>query len=374
MPSLFPTAVYRERLEKVRELCTHHGLGGVIIGTGPELAYLCGSWASTHERLTALIIPTHGQMVFLLPGVDAGELQHSAVPQLDIQVRGWVDGEDPHQLAADALAGNAPIGLGSDLSATHVLRLQELLAPRTTVLAARTLAEVFMSKDAAEIEQLSAAGAAIDRVHQQVPALLQPGRTEAEVAADIDALIREEHDGGVDFIIVGSGPNGALPHHSFSDRRLTPGDPVVVDLGGSLGPGYHSDCTRTYLVEGAAPHPDFLALYEVLYAAQEAAVQAIRPGVSAAFIDQVARDHISAAGYGDYFIHRTGHGIGLSLHEEPFIMAGNSLNLQEGMCFSVEPGIYLPGRFGARIEDIVSVTADGVRRLNHCPRELNHHA
>lgn len=374
MPSLFPTDVYRERLDRVRQLCAEHGLGGVIIGTGPELAYLCGSWASTHERLTALVIPTTGPMLFLLPGVDAGELQHSAVPELEIQVRGWVDGEDPHHLAAAALAGDAPIGLGSDLPATHVLRLQELLAPRGTTLAARTLAEVFMSKDAAEIEQLALAGAAIDRVHAQVPSLLQAGRTEAEVAADIDALIRKEHDGGVDFIIVGSGPNGALPHHSFSDRRLCEGDAVVVDLGGSLGPGYHSDCTRTFVVEGAEPDPEFLALYEVLYHAQEAAVQAIRPGVTAASIDQVARDHITAAGYGDYFIHRTGHGIGLSLHEEPFIMAGNSLTLQEGMCFSVEPGIYIPDRFGARIEDIVTVTATGARRLNNCPRELNHHA
>lgn len=374
MPSLFPTDVYRERLNRVRQLCAEHGLGGVIIGTGPELAYLCGSWASTHERLTALVIPTTGPMLFLLPGVDAGELQHSAVPELEIQVRGWVDGEDPHHLAAAALPGDAPIGLGSDLPATHVLRLQELLAPRGTTLAARTLAEVFMSKDAAEIEQLALAGAAIDRVHAQVPSLLQAGRTEAEVAADIDALIRKEHDGGVDFIIVGSGPNGALPHHSFSDRRLCEGDAVVVDLGGSLGPGYHSDCTRTFVVEGAEPDPEFLALYEVLYHAQEAAVQAIRPGVTAAAIDQVARDHITAAGYGDYFIHRTGHGIGLSLHEEPFIMAGNSLMLQEGMCFSVEPGIYIPDRFGARIEDIVTVTATGARRLNNCPRELNHHA
>lgn len=374
MPSLFPTDVYRERLNRVRQLCAEHGLGGVIIGTGPELAYLCGSWASTHERLTALVIPTTGPMLFLLPGVDAGELQHSAVPELEIQVRGWVDGEDPHHLAAAALPGDAPIGLGSDLPATHVLRLQELLAPRGTTLAARTLAEVFMSKDAAEIEQLALAGAAIDRVHAQVPSLLQAGRTEAEVAADIDALIRKEHNGGVDFIIVGSGPNGALPHHSFSDRRLCEGDAVVVDLGGSLGPGYHSDCTRTFVVKGAEPDPEFLALYEVLYHAQEAAVQAIRPGVTAAAIDQVARDHITAAGYGDYFIHRTGHGIGLSLHEEPFIMAGNSLTLKEGMCFSVEPGIYIPDRFGARIEDIVTVTATGARRLNNRPRELNHHA
>lgn len=374
MPSLFPTDVYRDRLNRVRQLCADHGLGGVIIGTGPELAYLCGSWASTHERLTALVIPTTSPMLFLLPGVDAGELQHSAVPELEIQVRGWVDGEDPHHLAVAALPGDAPIGLGSDLPATHVLRLQELLAPRGTTLAARTLAEVFMSKDAAEIEQLALAGAAIDRVHAQVPSLLQAGRTEAEVAADIDALIHKEHDGGVDFIIVGSGPNGALPHHSFSDRRLCPGDAVVVDLGGSLGPGYHSDCTRTFVVAGAEPDPEFLALYEVLYHAQEAAVQAIRPGVTAAAIDQVARDHITAAGYGDYFIHRTGHGIGLSLHEEPFIMAGNSLTLKEGMCFSVEPGIYIPDRFGARIEDIVTVTATGARRLNNCPRELNHHA
>ena len=252
-----------------------------------------------------------------------------------------------------------------------MLALQELFAPRETKVAALALAELFTRKDAAEIEQLRAAGRAIDAVHAKVPELLRAGRTEAEVAADIDKLILERH-GVVDFVIVGSGPNGANPHHDFSDRVLEDGDMVVVDIGGTYGVGYHSDCTRTYVVGGdpATLPEEARSMYAVLAEAQEAAVAAVRPGVTAASIDDVARSRITEAGYGEAYFHRTGHGIGLSTHEEPFIMAGNDLVLEPGMAFSVEPGIYLRGRFGARIEDIVVVTEDGCERLNEGPREL----
>ena len=204
-----------------------------------------------------------------------------------------------------------------------------------------------------------------------MPSLLREGRTEAEVAAELDALILDGHD-SVDFVIVGSGANGANPHHSFSDRQLTRGDVVVVDLGGTLGPGYHSDSTRTYVVGGAGEaDPEVVGAYEVLHRAHAAAVAAVRPGVTAASIDAAAREAITDAGYGELFIHRTGHGIGLSTHEEPFIMAGNDLVLEEGMCFSIEPGIYRSGRWGMRLEDIVTVTADGVELLTRQPRELH---
>jgi Xaa-Pro aminopeptidase len=226
-----------------------------------------------------------------------------------------------------------------------------------------------MVKDAAEIEELAAAGAAIDRVHARMAAILRVGRTEAEVGADIAAAILEEGHVGVDFTIVGSGPNGASPHHDVSGRVVEAGDVVVVDIGGETATGYRSDCTRTYAV-GEAPGAEVAEWYGVLQEAQAAATAAVRPGVSAEAIDAVARRVITDAGYGEYFIHRTGHGIGLDTHEAPYIVAGNDVPLVPGIAFSVEPGIYLAGRCGARIEDIVVCTEDGVRTLNDGPREL----
>lgn len=371
MPKLFDTEVYAQRLRRAAEQATRAGLDGLVIGTGPELAYLTGSWISSHERLTALVVPASGTTVFIAPEVDAGELAASAVPELDVEFRGWRDGESAHRIVTDLLPGSGPVALGSSLTADHVLAIQEGLAGRSTVLATLALKELFMRKDPAEIDQLREANHAIDRVHAQVPGLLRAGRTEAEVAADIEKLILAEHD-VVDFIIVGSGPNGANPHHSFSERVLEEHEPVVVDIGGTFGVGYHSDSTRTYVVGGdpeRAP-AEFRKLYQVLFDAQAAACAAVRPGVTAESIDRIAREHITAAGYGGYFSHRTGHGIGLSTHEEPFIMAGNELVLEEGMAFSVEPGIYLPDTFGARIEDIVAVTAEGMDYLTQQPKVL----
>lgn len=369
----FDSSVYARRLERAQRLVRDHGLAGMIIGTGPELAYLTGSWVSTHERLTALVVPAEGEAIIVIPDVDAGDLQLSAIPDLPIKVRGWFDGVNAHEIAAKHLTEGGAVALGSSLTAAHVLALQELLAPRRMVLATRLLAGLFACKDAAEIEQLQGAANAIDTVHAAVPELLRPGRTEAEVAQDIERLILDEHS-AVDFIIVGSASHGANPHHSFSDRVLEAGMPVVVDIGGTYGVGYHSDCTRTYVVGGEdaidqSPE-EFRSYYDVLQQAQEAAFQAVRPGVKASEIDDIARGMITDAGYGDAFFHRTGHGIGLSTHEEPNISADNDLVLQPGMCFSIEPGIYLTGKHGARIEDIVMVTEDGGRRLNQQPRSL----
>lgn len=373
MSELFDASVYADRLGRAQGLLRERGLAGIVIGPGPELAYLTGSWTSSHERLTALTVtPTKSRLI--APETDLHSLADSAVSELDVEVLGWADGEDAHALAAaPILEGDAEgaVGLGDSLTTRHVLALQELFALRETKVAALALAELFTRKDAAEIEQLRAAGQAIDAVHAKVPELLRAGRTEAEVAADIDKLILERHD-VVDFVIVGSGPNGANPHHDFSDRVLEDGDMVVVDIGGTFGVGYHSDCTRTYVVGGdpAKLPEEARSMYAVLAEAQEAAVAAVRPGVTAASVDDVARSRITEAGYGEAYFHRTGHGIGLSTHEEPFIMAGNDLVLEPGMAFSVEPGIYLRGRFGARIEDIVVVTEDGCERLNEGPREL----
>jgi len=370
MTETFDHYVYQRRLDQAREAITARELAGAIIGTGPELAYLTGSWISSHERFTALVISADGTARLVAPGVDKGELNRSPVGQMDIDIAGWADGEDPYALAADILSGGVTgqVGIGSSITADHLFKLREKLPKASFVLATTVLKELFMRKDPEEIEWLRTAGTAIDNVFYKVPELLVAGRTEREVAADIEKLILEGHD-VVDFIIVGSGPNGANPHHDFSDRVLEKGDVVVVDLGGTVGPGYHSDCTRTFVVPGAEPSDDYKKFIPVLQRAQEEAVKAIKPGVTAEHIDAVARDIITEAGYGDAYFHRTGHGIGLSEHEDPFIIAGNDLPLEEGMAFSVEPGIYLEGNVGARIEDIVVVTADGCERLNNTPRK-----
>lgn len=372
MSELFPTSVYRDRLERAAQLCRAKGLAGLIISTGAELAYLTGSWVSTHERLTALVIPASGEPHIFVPGTDAGDLALSAIPELSITVHPWADGEDPHAMAVAALQladDTKAVGLGESLTTNHVLKLQDLLGSHPTILAAQALKELFMRKDSAEVEQLREVAAAIDEVHGLLPAMLRAGRTEAEVAAEISEAILRKHD-AVDFIIVGSGPNGANPHHSYSDRVLENGDVVVIDIGGTYGVGYHSDCTRTYVVGGVTADFEVPHAYQVLQEAQEAAVQAVRPGVTAASIDATARGILAAAGYGDAFFHRVGHGIGLSTHEEPFIMEGNELILEPGMAFSIEPGVYFTGDWGARIEDIVVVTEDGCERLNKNPREL----
>jgi Xaa-Pro aminopeptidase len=229
-----------------------------------------------------------------------------------------------------------------------------------------------MRKSAAEIAALKAAGEAIDRVHANVPRWLKPGLTERQVGAKIAEAILAEGHVQVDFVIVGSGPNAASPHHEVSDRVIKDGDVVVVDIGGTMPSGYCSDCTRTYAV-GHAPG-DFTKYYEVLYNAQEAATASVRPGVSAESVDRTARGIITDAGYGEWFIHRTGHGIGLESHEDPYIVEGNSIPLEPGMAFSIEPGIY-PGPHGARIEDIVictdpATTGAGYQRMNNAPRDL----
>jgi Xaa-Pro dipeptidase len=206
-------------------------------------------------------------------------------------------------------------------------------------------------------------------VHSRVGEWLRAGRTEAEVAADIAAAIVEEGHATAEFVIVGSGPNGASPHHSVSDRVIERGDVVVVDIGGPLPSGYNSDSTRTYAL-GTPREPDVAEAYAALQAAQHAAVAAVRPGVTCEAVDGAARGVLAETGLAEHFIHRTGHGIGLDVHEEPYVVAGNDLPLEPGMTFSIEPGVYLTGRWGARIEDIVAVTDDGVERFNTRPTEL----
>lgn len=360
LPQTFPSDVYARRRNRVQHAVRERGLGAAVIATGPELAYLTGSWTSSHERLTALVIPPVGDARLVAPATDAASLAGLGdMPGITMVT--WHDGEDPY-LLVDGATGPGPVAVGSSLTADHVLRLRDVCGE--IELASEVLASAFMVKRPEEIEQLAFASSAIDRVHAAVPDLLQPGRTERDVAEELDALILREHS-RTDFVIVGSGPNGADPHHDFSDRVLEVGDPVVVDIGGTVGAGYHSDCTRTYIVGGPEnASKDVAHTYETLRRAQADAVAAARPGMTAGDLDAVARGRINEAGFGAYFTHRLGHGIGLGLHEEPFIIARSETVLQPGMVFSIEPGIYIPGSWGMRIEDIVVLEETGARRLN----------
>lgn len=366
--SRFDATVYAHRLRAAAQAAADAGLAGLIITPGYDLRYLIGSRAETFERLTALVVPVSGEPTVVLPRLELASLKDSAVVDLGLSVRDWVDGEDFYELVVAALGG-APVATAvtDAMPALHLLPLTARLG-ELPVLATEVLRTLRMIKDPAEIDALRKAGAAIDRVHARVPEFLVPGRTESEVAADIDNAIVAEGHSAAAFIIVGSGPHGADPHHEVSDRELQAGDIVVVDIGGPYEPGYNSDSTRTYSL--GEPSSEVAEQYSILQRAQQVAVDAVRPGVTAEQVDAAARDVLAEAGLADYFVHRTGHGIGLSVHEEPYIVAGNDLPLRAGMAFSVEPGIYLPGRWGARIEDIVIVTTDGAESVNNRPHGL----
>jgi Xaa-Pro aminopeptidase len=344
------------------------GLDALLLTPGPDLRYVVGYDAHALERLTCLAVPADGDPFLAVPRLELPAAQASPAGRLGLELVPWDETDDPYALVAKRL-GRPPaaVGLSDRMWALMVLRFRAALPQARQELASAALGPLRVRKSPAEVAALRAAGQAIDRVHAQVPGWLLAGRTEAQVAADIAEAILAEGHSQVDFTIVASGPNAASPHHTASDRILRAGDAVVVDIGGTMPSGYCSDCTRTYAI--GEPPADFAAYYQVLKDAQDAACAAVRPGVSAESIDAAARQPITRAGYGEYFVHRTGHGIGLETHEDPYIVAGNAAELAPGHAFSVEPGIY-PGPHGARIEDIVVCTETGAERLNVVTREL----
>ena len=366
--ALFPAT----RLRQVAAAAGNAGLDALLLTPGPDLRYVTGYDAHQLERLTCLVVPAttglaDSDPVLLVPRLEVPAAQASPAGQLDLEIVGWDETDDPYALVARRLGQVAAVGLSDRMWALMVLRLRAAMPSARQELASVALRDLRARKSPAEVAALLAAGEAIDRVHAQVPGWLRPGRTEREVAADIgDAILAAGHV-SVDFAIVASGPNAASPHHTAAGRVLQPGDAVVVDIGGTMPSGYCSDCTRTYAI--GAPPAEFAAYYQVLKEAQESACAAVRPGITAEAVDAAAREPIAAAGYGEYFVHRTGHGIGLETHEDPYIVSGNSEILQPGNAFSVEPGIY-PGPHGARIEDIVVCTEAGAQRLNKMTREL----
>lgn len=349
------------RLDRAVTAMEAAGVRALLIGPGADLRHLIGYDTHPLERMTLLVAAADGNHLLVVPELERARAEAAGV---GVPVHGFGETDDPFALVAAHLDGgraDEPIGVGDQLWARFVLGLQDAMPGATWTPASAVTRQVRMAKAPEEVAGLRAAGRAIDAVHAQVPGLLRPGRTEDEVGRDIaEAMLAAGHD-AIDFVIVGSGPNGASPHHETSDRVIQAGDAVVVDIGGPVD-GWFSDCTRCYVV-GEEPE-GYAEAYAVLKAAQQAAVDHVRPGVTAESVDRAARQVITDAGYGDAFIHRTGHGIGLEVHEEPYLVEGNDLVLTEGMTFSIEPGIYLEGRFGMRLEDIVAVTADGVERLN----------
>jgi Xaa-Pro aminopeptidase len=363
-----PAPLYpADRLDRAAAATRAAGFGALLLTPGPDLRYVTGYDAHQLERLTCLVVPAEQPPFLLVPRLELPAALASPAGDIGLDITSWEETDDPYALLARRLGAVASVGLADRMWALMTLRLRAALPAARQGLASEALRGLRIRKTPAEIVALRAAGEAIDRVHARVPGWLRPGRTEREVAADIAEAIVAEGHARADFTIVASGPNAASPHHGASGRVLAAGDAVVVDIGGTMPSGYCSDCTRTYAI--GAPAPDFAAYYQVLKDAQEAACAAVRPGISAEAVDAAAREPITAAGYGEHFIHRTGHGIGLECHEDPYIVAGNSEPLEQGMAFSIEPGIY-PGGHGARIEDIVVCGEHGCDRLNNGTREL----
>lgn len=351
-----------ERIAAARVEMARRGVDALVVTVGSDLPYLIGYRAMENERITALVIPFGGNPVLVVPVLEEARVDS------DVETVSWGETEDPIAIIADRIGeGASTVAVGNQTWATFLLALQERLPATRFEPAEPLMSELRMVKDKGEIAALRAAGAGVDGVVDRLASTRFSGQTERELSRRIDEMTLESGHDRVGFAIVASGPNGASPHHEATDRMIEPGDAVVVDFGGWMD-GYASDTTRMFAV--GEPPDGFAEAYAVLDTAQRAAVDAVRPGVSAESIDLAARDIIADAGYGELFIHRTGHGIGLDTHEHPYLVDGNTIPLVSGMAFSIEPGIYAPGRWGMRIEDIVAVTDDAVERLNRSDRRL----
>jgi len=376
-----PTSRFRDRLDRLAGLIDDRGFEAVLVGVGPDLEYLTGCRALPLERLTLLVVARDGEPFIVVPRLERSAAETGL--RIPVAIRTWEETEDPYALALAGVRGSADgearFAISDRLWATHLVAFQAHVADDERVdvfafgLASSLLGQLRAVKDADEIALLRLAAHAADRVVAAIATGRLVGRTEADVAREVrERLLAEGHD-EASFAIVASGPNSASPHHDASDRVIQAGEPIVLDIGGTLD-GYGSDITRTFWVTGGDPanEPDerYRHLFGVLHGAQEAATAAVKPGLAAEAVDSVARDRIAAEGYGEQFIHRTGHGIGLEAHEDPYLVAGNAEPLVVGNAFSIEPGIYIEGRYGARIEDIVVCGPTGPDVLNEAPREL----
>ena len=338
------------------------GVDALVLCPGADLLYFSGfEHGHAGERLLALVVRADGSARWIVPAMNVPQVEAHALPGQSI--RAWTDGEWYHPALREVLADARHVAFDDEARAGFLLDLVTLTdAPRVTRASSITRS-LRIRKEAAELAALRAAGRTVDETIHEAISFCRPGRREADVDADLRAaLLRRSPESSVAFTIIASGPNSALPHHETGNRVLQPGDVVVVDFGTRRN-GYLSDITVTCSV-GEPKEPEVRKVYRIVWEAQQAALRAVRPGVACGDIDRAARSVIDAAGYGEYFIHRTGHGLGVQGHEPPFLVAGNPEVLEEGMVFSIEPGIYLPGRFGVRLEIIVSVGGRGAESIN----------
>jgi Xaa-Pro aminopeptidase len=363
----FTTEDYAARMARVVEDGRSAGFDGVLVTPGPDLVWLTGYQPTAiTERLTMLLLTTSGEPTLLVPTLERPDAEGAQGAPATTLVD-WRDGEDPYDVARRLLRPDGSYGVSDNAWAMHLLGLQGALPESRYRSLTHGLPMMRAVKDDNELARLAAAGAAADATYDEILKVRFSGRRETDVAGDLADLLRSHGHEQVDFTVVGSGPNGANPHHEAGERVIEEGDCVVLDFGGLMA-GYGSDTSRTVCV--GEPTQQIREVHEIVRLAQQAGVDAVRPGVACQEVDRAARRLITDAGYGEQFIHRTGHGIGVTTHEPPYMIEGEEQPMVPGMCFSVEPGIYLAGSFGVRIEDIVSVAEDGGRRLNNTDRAL----
>jgi Xaa-Pro aminopeptidase len=366
-PAPFTAEDFAARMQRAGRSAKEAGMSGLLVTPGPDLLYLAGyAPVATTPRLTMLVVSADHAPAMLVPKLERPDVEE-APSSSKLTVSDWADGSDPYEAAATLLDPKGRYAISDSAWSLHLLGVQGQLPETTYVSMTQGMPLLRAVKDDDELQRLTAAGEAADAAFHDILEVTFAGRKEVEVAADLAHALRAHGHSEVEFTVVGSGPNGANPHHEIGERAIDEGDMVVLDFGGTMD-GYRSDTTRT--VHVGEPTDEELKVHEIVEQAQQAGFDAVRPGVACQEIDRAARKVIADAGYGEYFIHRTGHGIGLATHEPPYMVEGETHLLEPGMCFSIEPGIYLPDKFGVRIEDIVTVTEDGGRRLNTTPREL----
>lgn len=356
---------FQTRIQKLQTAMQAQGVALTLLAGTDQMRYLSGWREGGHERFVGLFVPAQGEPAFVVPAMNAPQAQKT--PLGLSHVRGWEDQNGWHPDAQALFTGYGiqagdTILVDDELLSVHLLGLQSLFPSLQFAPAGDLMASLRQSKTTAEIAHMDEAARLIDLVFEETLGQLREGMTELELAECVLNFTRA-HGSAPSFTpLICFGANCALPHHHTGNTRLQKGDTVIIDIG-CLSEHYASDITRTVCF-GTPRDPEVQKVYQIVYEAHWAARNHARPGVSCESVDSAAREVITKAGYGEAFLHRTGHGIGISTHEPPYIVAGNSLPLQEGMCFSVEPGIYLSGRFGVRIENIVTVTSDGVRSVN----------
>ncbi len=365
----FDPSIHRERLSRAAGAASERSVEALLITPSPDYTYLLGYRAPVLERLTCLIVPADGAPALVLPRLEEPLARHELGDLVDeITLVPWDETDDPIRLVQTIVAGARRVAVQDQMWARFALRLRAALDPTELVEAGPTMSSLRRVKSPDEVQRLRKAALAADTAMSAILDERFAGRTEATVSSHIRDLLLEAGHDDAGFAIVASGPNSASPHHEAGERVIETGDAIMLDIGGTRA-GYASDTSRTAFV--GEPAPEFAALHAVLRLAQAAACDAVRPGVPCSEIDAVARRIIDEAGYGAAFIHRTGHGIGMEVHEEPYIVASNPELLQDGHAFSVEPGIYIQDRWGARIEDIVVCTDAGGERLNTTSTELS---